>query len=113
MFPITKQERLVLITFGFVFLFGTVFQYVFKKNPALENIVNVMDSEKIYPKVDINKVSYDQLVKIPYVGPGTAKHIIDYRKTHGPFQSLEQLKSVEGVDRGRFEKIFPFLKEPR
>jgi len=111
MFPLTKQERLVLVTLGIVLLLGTVFHYAFKKNPSLKDIVNVMDSQKIYPKVDINQVSSEQLIKIPYIGPVTAGNIISYRNKHGTFKSWEELKSVDGMDEERFSRIFPFLKE--
>lgn len=112
MVPLTRQERLVLITVGLVFLFGTIFEYVFKRNPVLEDIVNVMDSQKIYPKVDLNQASYEQLIKIPYIGPVTAGNIISYRNQQGAFNSLAELKSVRGIDEGRLQKIIPFFKRP-
>ncbi len=110
MFSLTKEEKLVLLILGLVLLLGTGLNFIFKKTPALKDIVNLMDSQAIYPKVDLNQVSYVQLLKIPYVGPVTAKNIIDYRRENGQFSSLEQLLSVPGINVGRFKKISPYLK---
>ena len=33
------------------------------------------------------------------VGPARAEAIVEYRKTHGPFKSIEELALVEGIGR--------------
>ncbi|MDW4581283.1 helix-hairpin-helix domain-containing protein [Staphylococcus saprophyticus] len=39
------------------------------------------------------------------MGPTKAKAIIEYRQQHGPFESVEQLKDVNGIGAKTLEKI--------
>ena len=64
----------------------------------------IMDAE-ITEKVNINTADMDQLMQLPGVGEGTAKKIIDYRKSNGEFKTLDQLKSVPGIGEKKYEKM--------
>ena len=110
MFALTKEERLVLCILALVILLGSIGHWFFKAYPQLIDIVDVMDSEQIYPKLDVNKANLEELIDVSYIGPYTARKILDYRQAHGPFKNLEQLKSVEGIKEKNFEKFSVFLK---
>jgi len=110
MFSFTKQEQLVLYLFVGIVLSGSLLQYAFKKYPPLSNIVNLIDSDRIYFKVDINSASFEELVSIPYIGEYTAANIIKYRQENGPFTTREQLKKVKGIRDKNYQKFFPHLK---
>lgn len=49
------------------------------------------------PHIPINSASFSQLEHIPGIGSVTAKSIVTYRQTNGPFTSLEQLQNVPGI----------------
>ena len=110
MFSFTKQERLVLYLLVLIVLFGSSLQVAFKKYPSLSDIVNLIDSERIYDKVDINTASFEELVKIPYIGEYTAINIIRYRQEHGLFTARDQIKNVKGIRDKNYQKFVPFLK---
>jgi len=110
MFSFTKQERHVLVLFVFIVLSGTLLKYSFKKYPSLSDIVNLIDSDKIYHKVDINTAPFEELVNIPYIGEYTAANIIKYRQEHGPFTAHDQLKQVKGIRDKNYQKFYPYLK---
>ena len=55
--------------------------------------------------VNINTATMDELVALPGIGPAKAQAILDYRKAHGPFKSVEELKDVKGIGAKRFEKL--------
>lgn len=59
--------------------------------------------------VNLNTASMEELVALPGIGPAKAQAIIDYRKAHGPFKSVEELKDVKGIGAKRFEKLKPDL----
>jgi competence protein ComEA len=51
-------------------------------------------------KVDINKATVRELMKLKGLNAAKAKAIVTYRKKHGDFKSLDDLKEVKG-----FKKI--------
>ena len=55
--------------------------------------------------VNINTAGESELQSLPGIGPALASRIVDYRSTHGPFQSIEQIKNVEGIGDGRYEEL--------
>lgn len=50
-------------------------------------------------KVDINKASAKDLMKVKGLSANKAKAIVAYRKKHGDFKSLDDLKMVKGFKR--------------
>ena len=59
--------------------------------------------------ININTATKDELVALPGIGPAKAQAIVDYRKAHGPFKTVEELKEVKGIGAKRFEKLKPDL----
>ena len=55
--------------------------------------------------VDLNTATADQLDALPGVGPATAQAILDYRKQHGRFRSVQDLLQVEGIGPAKLEKL--------
>lgn len=55
--------------------------------------------------VNINTASKSQLKSLPGIGEELASRIIEYRNTHGPFQSIGDLTKVEGIGEGRLGEI--------
>jgi len=110
MFHFTQQERAVLTTLAVIVMSGTSLQWAFKKYPQLKNSVNLIESQNIYPKVDINSATAEQLIRLPYIGEYTAKEIVQHRNHHGPFSSIAELKSVKGIKQKNFDKFINYLK---
>lgn len=49
-------------------------------------------------KVNINSANAETLDKeLKYVGPNTAKRIIEFREEHGKFKSIDELSEVRGI----------------
>lgn len=59
--------------------------------------------------IHLNSVTLAQLDLLPGVGPKLAKRILTYRKEHGPFQSIEDLKNVKGIGDKNFAKMQQYL----
>ena len=56
-------------------------------------------------KADINSASIAQLEAVTGIGPDTAKNILDYKKEHGKFKSMDELEVVSGVGKVRLEAL--------
>ena len=59
--------------------------------------------------VNINTASSAELESLPGVGKVTAQRIIDYRNTHGNFDSPEDLVNVRGIGKSKLAHILPHI----
>src|SRR5262245_608631 len=55
--------------------------------------------------IDLNTAEQSELAQVPGVGPKLAEAIVDHRRLHGAFKSVDELKTVRGVGPVTFEKI--------
>jgi len=55
--------------------------------------------------VDINSAQFDELDKLPGIGPTTAQKIIDYRDENGPFARIEDIVNVPGIGATTYESL--------
>ena len=61
-------------------------------------------------QIDINQVDEEQLKKHPYIGWKLAKPIIAYRKSHGKFATVSDIKKIHLITDEIYSKIAPYLK---
>ena len=47
----------------------------------------------------------EQLDELEGIGPTTAQKILDWRKEHGGFSSVEDLQQISGIGPKRFESL--------
>jgi len=59
-------------------------------------------------RLNINTARDFDLEALPRIGPVTARAIVEYRESHGPFRSLEDLKNVKGIGPVKLEAIRPY-----
>lgn len=60
-------------------------------------------------KIYINRVSFDELKKFPYLRYKQMNAIIQYRKQHGRYSSAEDLTKINILDSEILRKIAPYL----
>lgn len=61
-------------------------------------------------KLNLNTATQDQLVLLPAVGPAKAERIVAWRKTHGGFRRIADLRRVKGFGYKTFKRLEPFLE---
>ena len=59
--------------------------------------------------VNLNTATRDELVAVPGIGPSKAQAIVEHRKTHGPFKSVDDLRNVKGFRDKLIERLRPEL----
>ncbi len=60
-------------------------------------------------KININTATNEELKAHPYIRWQLANLIMEYKKQHGNFKSLEELKRIPVVDDGTYRKLLPYL----
>lgn len=74
--------------------------------PILENIQ--LDTT-IRQRININTAEVKELAHHPYIEWNQAKAIVNYRKQHGNYAELHQLKQIHLINEEVFAKIKPYL----
>lgn len=59
--------------------------------------------------VNINTANFEELQRVPGIGPKTAQRILDTRKSVGRFRSVDELLAVPGMGQKRLAKMRPYL----
>lgn len=101
MLNLTPQERRVILFLTSVALLGLSINFAIKINSRL---VMVLRTEQV-SKININAVSYEDILNTQSISPKLAKNIMEYRNIHGSFRSIEELKDVKGIGDYRYEKL--------
>ena len=79
--------------------------YVEKKLTNSTSITVRRNSTAISGILSINRASAKELEKLPGIGPVLASRIIEYRKSNGNFQSIDDLRKVQGIGASTLEKF--------
>lgn len=48
-------------------------------------------------RINVNTATVEQLAKVPLISEQSAKAIVAYRDSHGPFTNLSQLQYIKGI----------------
>ena len=73
-----------------------------------DNIIieeNTVSSNNSTQTININKATEKEFETLPGIGPSLASKIIEYRNQNGKFGSIEDIKNVNGIGDGKYEKI--------
>ncbi|MGE5425430.1 MAG: helix-hairpin-helix domain-containing protein [Syntrophothermus sp.] len=69
----------------------------------------VVNPDSVHP-IDINQVTFKDLLKHPYFPFGITKPIMIYRKDHKIIKSTDELRNISGINDSVFKKIIPYVK---
>lgn len=87
-----------------------LYQHDVKAKHLESTLTEVVESCVNYVGVDLNTASVDLLRYVAGLNHGTARRIIEYRQSHGPFANRQQLMSVAGIGPATFIQCAGFLR---
>jgi DNA uptake protein ComE-like DNA-binding protein len=61
-------------------------------------------------KINVNTIKLEKLKVHPYLNYKQAKMIVNYRKQHGDFKELKDIRKIKPISPELFRKIAPYLK---
>jgi len=64
---------------------------------------------KTASKVNLNRAGVDELQMLPGVGPVLAQRMVEWRKTHGRYRTVDDLQEVKGIGKKRMEQLRPLV----
>jgi competence ComEA-like helix-hairpin-helix protein len=60
-------------------------------------------------KIGLNRVTFKELLKHPYVDYEMTKSLINYREQHGNYNGPDDFKSIYRLDQSSLERLLPYL----
>jgi len=102
MFNFTLEEKRVILFLLAVAFCGICLSSLAKLNYRVKKM---FCPQGRLTKLDLNKISLEELLKTKCLAPKTARRIIEYRLEHGDFTGLDGLKEVKGIGEKLYESI--------
>ena len=56
-------------------------------------------------RIDLNRAEVDQLHRLPGIGPALAARVVEFRRVHGPFATVDDLLQVKGIGPKRLDRL--------
>ena len=71
---------------------------------------NLLVDTTFRERINVNTADFKTLLRHPYLNKNQVSAIINYRKQHGEFRSMEGLKKIHLINEDSYSKIAPYLK---
>lgn len=65
--------------------------------------------DPVLTTIDVNSAPAVELETLPRIGPKLAERVIEHRRRHGPFRSVDDLGRVPGIGPKTVEQLRPYV----
>ncbi len=80
------------------------------QDSVYQKIKPLLQVSGVVKQLNINTALADELKLHPYIKYHIANALVEYRKQHGNFQSLDEIKKIMIITDETYQKIAPYLK---
>ena len=80
-----------------------------KNDSCIKSDDTSSNDENTNKLISVNDATLDELTSLPGIGEAKAKNIISYRNKNGRFESIEDIKKVDGIGDNLFAQIKDFI----
>ncbi|CAL2087575.1 DNA uptake protein ComE-like DNA-binding protein [Tenacibaculum sp. 190524A02b] len=88
---------------------GEVFGMTKKQSNEILTVFKILQKPKIN-RLNVNTVSFKQLLKIPYVDYELCKSILDYKEEVAEIQDISEIKNITGFPMSKYDRIVLYLE---
>ena len=60
--------------------------------------------------LDLNSARVEDFMELPGIGEKLALRLVEYRKSHSGFRSVEELRKVRGIGEKRMKRLRPLVR---
>ncbi|MFO7897554.1 MAG: helix-hairpin-helix domain-containing protein [Planctomycetota bacterium] len=110
---LTAGDRLVLVVLLAVLIALLGADYLMRAGVASPDVVLRSGPAVRSHEVDVNSAPWWELQAVRGLGEIKARAIVEHRKHHGLFDSLDELVRVSGIGRKTLERLKPYLAAKR
>jgi competence ComEA-like helix-hairpin-helix protein len=107
-FQRVEQPAVILLLCVSWLLIGLFFVRLGRAKQGVIDI-DLLPTQKAELRVDVNTAAWVEFASLPGVGEVLGRSIVDYRKEHGSFRSIDDIKLVPGIGERRYAQLRPFL----
>jgi len=68
-----------------------------------------VNKDSVHP-IDLNTVTFKELLRHPYFPFSVTKNIMIYRQKHKTFKSLEEIRNIEGISDSLYSRMIVYLR---
>lgn len=104
---LVKVFRLTFLAICLIFYFIVISCSNPPQNQAKTEENSIIFDEKA---INLNTASAEELEKLPRIGKGIAKRIIEHREKYGSFKKTEHLILIRGMSDKKFREIRSLIK---
>jgi len=73
------------------------------------SLLSAVRSVPAQTRLDLNQASASELETIPSIGPKSAENIVQFRRVHGPFPSVNALQRIPNIGPATVKQIAPHV----
>ena len=70
----------------------------------------IIPDDTQFRKLNVNRLSLNELKRHPYINYYQARAIVDYRRLHGRLESLQQLSLLKDFPQEAIERLEPYVE---